>query len=355
QFKYETGVFDISSGKLRETSLAGLIRNISINNNYNHPVLNEPGWWKRSVRFTVSNNKQEEYLNSEDLIFIISKRGSLGKVFAKHCNERAISYLSLARNDFDICNPDQMNSMIKLYKPWAIINCAGFVNVDLAETEIHNCLELNTKGVINLAKVCRDNKIKLVTFSSDMVFNGTKKSEYTEEDIPDPLNIYGISKLLAEHFVLTKYPETLFIRTSSFFSPHDEYNFLSVAFKEISTGRKFVAANDIIISPTYLPHLVNKSLDLMLDDEKGIIHLTNKGAMSWAQFARISAELAGLDTDFIVKKNISHLNLKAQRPENSALLSVKGEFLPTIYDGIHDFVKEYKQTRFKSSESILVK
>jgi dTDP-4-dehydrorhamnose reductase len=244
--------------------------------------------------------------------------------------------------------------MIKMYKPWAIINCAGYVNVDLAESNIKDCLEINTRGVINLAQVCKDNHVKLLTFSSDLVFNGYKLGEYTEHDKPDPQNIYGLSKYLAEHFVLLNYPETLMVRTSSFFSPCDEFNFLSIVFNEISEGRKFIAANDVIISPTYLPHLVNKCLDLMIDDEKGIFHLTNKGAMTWAQFASVAAEHAGFKSEFIIEANINQMNLKARRPSNSALISVKGEFLPAVSKGINEFVKEYHINKFKSRKHNLI-
>ncbi len=353
ELNYETGVYDVSSGHLRETCLAGLIKSLSKNQPYNHPVLKEPGWWKRNIPLTNKNILQE-ITTQDELIFIISKRGSLGKVFAKHCDERAISYLSLGRNDFNLCNMEQMNYMIKMYKPWAIINCAGYVNVDLAESNIKDCLEINTRGVINLAQVCKDNHVKLLTFSSDLVFNGYKLGEYTEHDKPDPQNIYGLSKYLAEHFVLLNYPETLMVRTSSFFSPCDEFNFLSIVFNEISEGRKFIAANDVIISPTYLPHLVNKCLDLMIDDEKGIFHLTNKGAMTWAQFASVAAEHAGFKSEFIIEANINQMNLKARRPSNSALISVKGEFLPAVSKGINEFVKEYHINKFKSRKHNLI-
>lgn len=354
ELNYESGVYDVSSGQLRETGLAGLVKSLSKNQAYNHPVLKEPGWWKRNIRFSDKNYPMPEITTQEELIFIIGKSGSLGKVFAKHCDERAISYLLLGRNDFNLCNMEQMGYMIKMYKPWAIINCAGYVNVDLAESDIKKCLEINTRGVINLAQACKVNQVMLLTFSSDLVFNGNKWGEYTEVDSPDPQNIYGLSKYLAEHFVLLNYPETLMVRTSSFFSPFDQFNFLSVVLKEISEGRKFIAARDVIITPTYLPHLVNRCLDLMIDHETGIFHLTNKGAITWAQFATVAAEQAGLKSEFIIEANISEMNLKARRPSNSALTSIKGEFLPALSKGINEFIKEYHINKFKSRKHNLV-
>ena len=354
ELKYETGVYDISSGKLRETSLAHMIRNLSTYKNYNHPVLKSPGWWKRNIRFQDKDYKFSEILDPSELIFIISRRGSLGKVFAKQCEERAINYLSLGKKDFDLTNPVQMRSMVGLYKPWAIINCAGYVNIDMAESNIKTCLEVNTKGVINLAEICRKSNVKLVTFSSDMIFNGKKNSSYSEEDEADPINIYGLSKLLAEKFVQSQCPNSLIIRTSSFFSPYDNYNFLHIALNEVSNGKKFTTANDVIISPTYLPHLANKSLDLMIDDEKGIVHLTNNGSLTWFQFAEITAKKFGQNTEYIIGKNINCMNLKAKRPVNSALVSIRGRFLPSLEEGINDFIYQFKQKRSQDCENILI-
>ncbi|MBK7252336.1 MAG: sugar nucleotide-binding protein [Ignavibacteria bacterium] len=347
--KYETGVFDITSGKLRETCITRLLRKLSQGQSYEHPLLETPGWWKRNSRFINTNFSDTDICNSDKLIFIISKRGVLGSMFAKHCDDRAINYLPLGRNDFDICDTEQMNNMIRLYKPWAIINCAGYVNIDLAETEITNCLNLNTRGIIKLADICQKNNIKLVTFSSDMVFNG-EKGNYSEEDQTDPVNIYGMSKVLAENFVMLHNPNALIIRTSSFFSPYDQHNFLSIALDEISEGRKFTAEDGITISPTYVPHLVDKTLDLLTDDENGVVHLTNKGSISWYEFACTAAKQAGLKTEYISKLDSNLKNKKVRRPANSSMTSIKGDFMPTLEEAISDYLRMYLPTMAYNKE-----
>lgn len=342
--KYETGVFDITSGKLRETCITHMLRKLSQGLSYEHLLLETPGWWKRNSRFINSDLPGAEIYNSDKLIFIISKRGVLGSMFAKHCDDRAINYLPFGRNDFDICDTEQMNKMIRIYKPWAIINCAGYVNIDLAETDINSCLNLNTRGVIKLAELCQKNNIKLVTFSSDMVFSG-ETGNYSEADRTDPVNIYGISKLLAENFVMLHNPDALIIRTSSFFSPYDRYNFLSIALDEISKGKKFTAEDGITISPTYVPHLVDKCLDLLMDDENGIVHLTNKGSISWYEFACTAAKQAGLKTDQIRKIESNIKKTKIRRPLNSSMTSIRGDFMPPLEDAINDYLKMYLPTR----------
>jgi dTDP-4-dehydrorhamnose reductase len=114
-----------------------------------------------------------------------------------------------------------------------------------------------------------------VTCSSDLVFNGAVTQPYVKTDAISPLNVYGSSKALAEKRVLQACPTLLLIRTSAFLSPWDEYNFVTIAVRQLSAGEEFLAAQDIIVSPTYVPDLVNASLDLLIDSETGLWHLAN--------------------------------------------------------------------------------
>ena len=182
-----------------------------------------------------------------------------------------------------------------------------------------------------------------------MVFNG-EKGNYSEEDRTDPVNIYGVSKVLAENFVMLHNPNALIIRTSSFFSPYDQHNFLSVALDEISEGRKFTAEDGITISPTYVPHLVDKTLDLLTDDENGVVHLTNKGSISWYEFACTAAKQAGLKTDYISKLDSNLKNKKVRRPANSSMTSIKGDFMPSLEEAISDYLRMYLPTMAYNKE-----
>ncbi len=123
--------------------------------------------------------------------------------------------------------PSQIEETIQKYKPWAIINAAGFVRVDAAEIEQEDCFLSNTAGPANLAAACKKHGVKFLTFSSDLVFDGEKKAAYIENDRINPLNVYGASKAKAEAIVLESEPDALIIRTSAFFSPWDNYNFVS--------------------------------------------------------------------------------------------------------------------------------
>ena len=179
-----------------------------------------------------------------------------------------------------------------------------------------------------------------MTFSSDLVFDGTKQSAYLESDRTNPLNVYGRSKAEAEESVLKINPNAIIIRTSSFFGPWDEYNFISNVLNTLSLNNNFVAVSDIFISPTYVPDLVNASLDILIDNENGIWHLTNNGEITWADLARKVSHKAGLNTDLVEERPVHFLNLKAMRPKNSVLKSEKGIFLPSLDNALNRYFQD---------------
>ena len=174
-----------------------------------------------------------------------------------------------------------------------MINAAGYVRVDDAERDCEACFSVNTDRRGQRRDRLPAAGLPLVSYSSDLVFGGDREHPYTERDSPRPLNVYGASKAEAERRVLDVMPEALVVRTSAFFGPWDTSNFVVRALPTIRHGRRWRAAADIVVSPTYVPDLVNAALDLLLDGESGIWHLSNDGAVSWFEFARSAAEACG--------------------------------------------------------------
>jgi len=129
---------------------------------------------------------------------------------------------------------------------------------------------LRLVGPSVLAMVCRQRGIQLVTFSSDLVFDGATHRPYVESDPVAPLNIYGRTKAEAERRVLALAPGALVIRTSAFFGPSDRANFVTRLLETLSAGGTFRAASDAIVSPTYVPDLVDRALDLLIDGASGV-------------------------------------------------------------------------------------
>ncbi|MTJ54173.1 sugar nucleotide-binding protein [Anabaena sp. UHCC 0253] len=361
---YESGVFDLRSPQPRETAIAKTIRDLATGRNPNHPLLDIPGWWHRPERLlypAVScrlNEREKTKKASESILSpapqppsspaphrplaIIGARGTLGKAFARLCEVRGIPYRLLTRQEMDIANPVVVDEVLTELQPWAVINAAGYVRVDDAEREPGNCLRVNTVGAEILATACAQHNLPLVTFSSDLVFNGAVTQPYVETDAISPLSVYGCSKALAEKRVLQACPTSLIIRTSAFFSPWDEYNFVTIALRELSSGEEFLAAQDTIISPTYVPDLVHASLDLLIDGETGLWHLANKCEISWANLARLAAKQAGVSVKRLIALPTRQLGLIAPRPTYSALGSSRGDIMPGLEDALSRYCEEWQ-------------
>ena len=126
------------------------------------------------------------------------------------------------------------------------------------------------------------------------------------------------------------------IRTAAFFSPHDPHNFAVAVRRTLSEGRRF-QADDLTVSPAYVPDLVAATLDLVLDGETGVRHLANAGAITWADFARSLADALDLDAGLVSEVPHLQLNWAAPRPWNSALASNRGQCLPPLGDAIQRF------------------
>ena len=337
---YEPGVFDLRSPTPRPTALSEMLRHLGNHQDYTHPVLQELGWWRRSQRLTYPHTQTTDKMCvSENPIAITGATGTLGRAFARLCEMRGIPYRLLTRQDLDITQSESVTQVLTDLKPWAVINTAGYVRVDDAENDPHLCRQINANGAALLAKACAEQDIAFVTFSSDLVFDGTHTTPYVESDRVAPLNVYGQSKAIAEQWVLELNARALVIRTSAFFEPWDDYNFLAIARRTLAAGQPFFAAEDTVISPTYVPDLVNATLDLLIDRECGLWHLANLGAVSWAEFARAIARLIGFDPSQVEACSTESLGLAAPRPTYTALTSERGILLPSLEGAIEQYLQ----------------
>ena len=342
--KYEPGLFDVRSAEPRPTALTKLVKSLAATGDYDHPVMHEDGWWQRPSAITYDLGEETAVIEKRKkvvkLLVIIGKTGTLGKAFSRICDLRAIDHIVLGREDVNIADIADIERMIGEYQPWAIINTAGYVKVDDAEIEVENCFFINSIAPQNISTVCKRYGVQFVTYSSDLVFDGKKNNPYLESDIVSPLNIYGRSKAMAEENVLQNNPEALIIRTSAFFGPWDQYNFVHHALKSLKNQQSFTAPNDVVISPTYVPDLVHTSLDLLIDEVAGIWNISNKGSISWAMLATEVVRRSGYDPKYFKAVTLSEMNFAASRPTYSVLDTEKGFELPSLNHALDIFFKE---------------
>jgi dTDP-4-dehydrorhamnose reductase len=345
--RYEPGAFDLRSPEPRPTAVASMASRLASAGSFDHAVLDRDGWWRERRRFAyppyhsahVVRGLQHEKSTPRPIL-ITGAAGTLGSALARICEERCIEFRALTRHELDIADPTSIESAVASIKPWAVINAAGYVRVDDAEWDSSSCRRVNAEGAIALGLACQARGIRLVTFSSDLVFDGGTTRPYTEYDATNPQCAYGRSKAEAESALLSLRDQPLIIRASAFFGPWDAYNFLANSLSTIANGAPVEAADDLIVSPTYVPDLVNATLDLLIDDVRGIWHLANTGETSWAQFARRAAESAGLDAGLIVGRPASKLGYSAPRPRYCALTSARGSLMPSLDDAIARYTSE---------------
>jgi dTDP-4-dehydrorhamnose reductase len=326
-----------------------LIRELSRGSVPSHPVLSAPGWWHRADRFFCSPVVPTQVSEARARvsppsttrpILISGATGTLGKALARVCARRGLEYRLLGRLDLDITDEHSVVKAVDRHSPWALINASGYVRIDEAEHDVQRCHSENAAGPRVLAAVCARMGVPLVAYSSDMVFDGRRDSPYTESDAPAPLNVYGRSKVEAEAFVLSLCPGALVIRTSSFFGPWDSANYVAQVLSALAARRYFHAANDLTVSPTYVPDLVDASLDLLMDGERGIWHLTNECAVTWADFASEAADRAFLDRTFLRHCAHRELRWQAPRPLYSALKSGRSSVMPSLENALDRYFTE---------------
>jgi dTDP-4-dehydrorhamnose reductase len=341
---YEPGVFNLSSGRPRPTALARLIRVLTKRKVYYHPVLETEGWWKREDRHQYACDnvlpiKHIKHTPKCQPVLIIGKSGMLGDAISRICEERNIHHILLSRAEFDITDRETAEQLIEDLNPWAIINAAGYVNVDDAERDREECYKSNTEGPAILAELCNIRAVKFLTFSSGQVFDGTKPLPYRESDKVSPLNVYGETKAEGEADVLTANSNALIIRSCNLFSPWNDNSFVGEVLTDLKNGRQVHAANDVWVSPTYVPDLINESLDLMLDNEIGIYHVANVGRITWADLAFKLSKMTGLNDSLIKAVPVAELSLKAKRPKNAVLASEKGIVMPALETALQRYME----------------
>ncbi|MFQ6083270.1 MAG: dTDP-4-dehydrorhamnose reductase [Candidatus Aminicenantia bacterium] len=279
-------------------------------------------------------------------IAIIGANGQLGSDLIRVLENDEV--IPLYHHDIDITNHQKTKEVILQIKPEILINTAAYHRVDECEDFPEKSFKVNSVAVWNLANICQDINCVFVHFSTDYVFDGKKKSPYTEEDSPNPLNVYGNSKLTGEYFVKNICQKYFLIRTSGLYgiagAKAKKGNFVDLMLKLEKIGKPIKVVNDQILTPTYTFELAEKISQLIKKDIYGLYHLTNQGQCNWYEFAKTIFEFIGK------KPALSPISsglygAKAKRPKYSVLENKRacqidlGEFSPWK-DALRAYLKE---------------
>lgn len=228
-----------------------------------------------------------------------------------------IELIALTRQDFDITNLDKSVSKIKEIKPDYLIHAAAYTDVDGSELNPEKAYLVNGIGTRNVTMACEEIGCSIIYISTDYVFDGTKKEPYNEWDMPNPVNKYGLSKLLGEHFVTSLTNRFYIVRTSWLYGKHGK-NFVDTTIKLLTEKEHLDVVNDQISSPTYTYDLAVKLREL-IGKGYGIYHITNTSQCSWFEFAVEIAKLLKKSKTKIQPITSDKLNRSAKRPAFSVL------------------------------------
>ncbi|MFN4179115.1 MAG: dTDP-4-dehydrorhamnose reductase [Armatimonadota bacterium] len=234
--------------------------------------------------------------------------------------------LALTREQLDITDFSKVQDTLTKSRPRIVFNCTGFVRVDDAEENVEEAWKVNAFAVLFLAKVCAELGATLVHISTDYVFDGRKKSPYTELDIPNPLSVYGTTKLMGEFFVRAYNPRHFVIRTAGLYGRKGSRakggSFVDRILQKARTGEPLRVVNDQVTSPTYARDFASHLVKLVETEKFGLYHIANRGYCSWHEFASAIVQLAGLNAT-VEPITSDQIPLKAKRPAFSALVSVR--------------------------------
>jgi dTDP-4-dehydrorhamnose reductase len=227
--------------------------------------------------------------------------------------------IPLPREELDITERHCVYKTIKDTLPNIVINCAAYTKVDKAEEEREKAFLINGTGVQNLALACAEKGIPLVHISTDYIFDGEKKTPYTPFDIPNPLNVYGQSKLAGERYIQWITNKFYIIRTSWLYGEGGN-NFVSAILKKAREQSTIRVVKDQIGSPTYTTSLSNSIKRLIESGAYGIYHITDEtdGGISWSDFAKEIISLLGLKTE-VIPVPTEEFPTPARRPKYSVL------------------------------------
>lgn len=253
-------------------------------------------------------------------VLVTGARGMLGWALTKELNPE-YQLVGMDIEDADITDENQIKEEIFSIKPNIIIHTAAYTEVDNCEKNKELTFRVNAKGAENTANACKLCQAKLIYISTDFVFDGNKNVPYAEQDTPNPINIYGRSKLEGERYIQSILPNHLIIRTAWLYGQHGR-NFVDRISELADTEQELKVVNDQTGSPTYTIDLAKAIGLLIKKDPIGIINITNTGSCTWYEFAIKILSIKGRNTK-IIPITSDKLDRLAKRPAYSVLSTEK--------------------------------
>lgn len=272
-------------------------------------------------------------------LVVTGAAGGLGRAFIHQVPSHHQVH-AFTHDELDVGDRDAVMQTIPLLRPDAILHLAAFTMVDACESDPARATRDNALGAQNVALAARSCGAAILHVSTDYVFDGMKGLPYDEMDAPHPLSVYGRSKLAGEGFVRHLVPEHFIVRTSYVYGAGNDY--ASGAVERLRKGESAGGIRDRIGSPTFVRHLADRLLPLLLTGRFGTYHLAGSEPACWFDVLERARAIAGLPGT-VEAQELASLGLVAPRPANSALVSayldhIGVEPLPGLDEAVAEWI-----------------
>jgi dTDP-4-dehydrorhamnose reductase len=222
-------------------------------------------------------------------VLILGAHGQLGQDMMAIAASAGHAVSGVDVPDIDITDPVVTRKVIAAYAPDTIINCSAYTAVDACETHEREAFAVNSDGVAHIAQAAQAINARVVHFSTDYVFDGTKNRPYEESDIPNPKSVYGKSKLEGDRRLAQLLSDHIILRVAWLYGVHGQHFIKKIRDRALQiqdTGKPFKVVTDEIGTPTYAVDVCRQTLKLLTSDHRGTFHCTNEGFCSRYEFAQ---------------------------------------------------------------------
>jgi dTDP-4-dehydrorhamnose reductase len=248
---------------------------------------------------------------------VVGAGGGLGRVLMARL-PKSFETVGLTHRELDISRRNDVVARITEHKPDVIFNAAGLSDVDACESDRWQAYLVNRDGTKHLSQAASDVGALLVIPSSDLIFDGAKTTPYREEDSPNPLSIFGDTKLGAELAAMSQAPRHLIVRTSWMFGPGGR-SYLTELLEKRETDEVVFGFDDQRCQPTYQVDFVDAVVELVKQNQTGVWHVASSGEASHYEFAKVVFETLGLDPGVVKPLRRGAGARSALRPRYSML------------------------------------
>ncbi|WP_129791960.1 family 1 glycosylhydrolase [Sphingosinicella sp. CPCC 101087] len=298
---YDCGAFDTRGARPRATVIATAAARFARGEDFDHPVLDVPGWWRRPSRLYAWNAPAVTEAPEGRPLLINGGSGILGQALARICTTRGLPFRPIGRGEPGLCDHAAIGEAIARHRPWAVIDAAGPLDIPGPERDGDSGTARHVERAVRLARACAEHAIPLLAFSSGPWISAEARADDPEEDAGSPIRSPDAGNVEAERPVPAAHPNALTLRAAPVFGPRDRDNFAFSTLSSLARGETVSACPRTFISPTYLPDLCHAALDLLIDGERGVRHVANQGRISWHGFARSLAARTGHDPDLVIE------------------------------------------------------